>query len=174
MTLWKTFLFTLLVPGTAAGLVPACLAYFETPGWRLPGGGVLGWPLLALGASLYLWCAWDFSVGGHGTPSPTDPPRTLVTEGLYRHSRNPMYVGVLLVLLGEALVFASPLVLGYALAILVGFHLRVIHYEEPVLRRSFGTAYEDYRARVPRWLGRVHRHAPFDDPPTHDSRSGHS
>jgi protein-S-isoprenylcysteine O-methyltransferase Ste14 len=110
--------------------------------------------ILGAGVAIYLWCAWDFATAGRGTPSPTDPPRALVERGLYRFSRNPMYVGVMLAALGQAAWALSPWTFVYAVALAILFHLRVVMYEEPVLRRSFGAAYDAYTARVPRWLGR--------------------
>jgi protein-S-isoprenylcysteine O-methyltransferase Ste14 len=153
MDILKTLLFTVLVPGTVAGLVPMWLR----GGWPLrgsPSSAIAGAVILALGVAIYLWCAWDFATAGHGTPSPTHPPRALVERGLYRHSRNPMYVGVLLAVLGQAVWALSGSVGIYALALAAMFHLRVVMFEEPVLRRSFGASYERYTARVPRWLGR--------------------
>lgn len=154
MALIRTALFTLLVPGTVAGLVPLLLQRAEPAGWSLPLAGypAAGWAPLLTGAALYLWCAWDFATAGRGTPSPTHPPVALVVRGPYRLSRNPMYVGVTLALLGQALLWSSPAVLAYGLAVLAGFHVRVVRYEEPVLRGTFGAAYEVYAAQVPRWI----------------------
>ncbi len=154
MAALKTLLFTVFVPGTVAGLVP----YLLTRG--AAGGGVpLGaarWlglvPILA-GVVIYLRSAWDFVAAGRGTPAPLDPPKHLVARGFYRFSRNPMYVAVLTVLLGEAIVLGSPALALYALAVGIAFHLFVVFYEEPTLRRLFGPAYEEYRGEVPRWLG---------------------
>ena len=100
-----------------------------------------------------LWCVWSFYTQGRGTLAPWSPPRTLVTSGLYRYSRNPMYVGVLLILAGWAVGFRSwPLAL-YAAGVAVAVHLRVILHEEPFLARAHGDAWTAYRARVRRWLG---------------------
>ncbi|HSU16119.1 isoprenylcysteine carboxylmethyltransferase family protein [Longimicrobium sp.] len=156
MDLLKTLLFTILVPGTVAGYVPAWLRRGEAaeaapPAWRVAAGVLV----FAVGAAVYLRCAWDFATAGRGTPSPTHPPRALVARGLYRWSRNPMYVGVVMVVLGQALGFASRADAVYGALLWAAFHLRVVLVEEPVLRRSFGAAYEGYVARVPRWFGRA-------------------
>jgi protein-S-isoprenylcysteine O-methyltransferase Ste14 len=94
----------------------------------------------------------EFYVAGRGTLAPWSPPRELVTTGLYRVSRNPMYVAVVLVLLGWAALFRSLPLLVYALAIAVGFHLRVVFGEEPWLAQTHGESWSRYRAQVPRWF----------------------
>lgn len=81
------------------------------------------------------------------------PPRELVVTGLYRLSRNPMYVGVVSILLGEVVYFGDARLAVYAAAVAIGFHLRVLLYEEPVLRGMFGDAYAAYCAKTPRWFG---------------------
>ena len=101
---------------------------------------------------MLLWCVRDFYVTGKGTLAPWDPPTRLVVVGLYRFVRNPMYVGVLGVVLGWSLVAGSPLLAIYAALLAVGFHLRVVLYEEPVLQRQFGDDWTRYRAGVNRWL----------------------
>ena len=114
----------------------------------------LGLPVLLPGVAVLLWCVWAFYAAGKGTLAPWSPPRHLVTVGLYRYSRNPMYVGVLLILLGWAVGFQSwPLAL-YAAAVTLAFHLRVVFGEEPVLARHFGEEWRTYCRRTPRWLGR--------------------
>ena len=85
--------------------------------------------LIAPGAALYLWCAWAFVTAGQGTPAPVDPPKRLVATGLYRMVRNPMYVGIVLILLGESIVFASLTLLGYAVLVWLCCHLFVVLYE---------------------------------------------
>lgn len=149
LLLLKNLLFTFLVPGTVAGLVP----------WLLVGGGSLaGGPLLvvaallfALGVSIYAWCVWDFASFGRGTPAPIDAPVKLVVRGLYRYTRNPMYVGVLTTILGWAALGASPGVLVYAVLVWGMFQGFVLLYEEPHLEREFGEEYTAYKLRVPRW-----------------------
>jgi protein-S-isoprenylcysteine O-methyltransferase Ste14 len=107
---------------------------------------------VACGAAVYLWCAWDFAAFGRGTPFPLDAPKRLVARGLYQFVRNPMYAGVLLAILGQALLFGSGATLRYALAVALFFHLFVVFYEEPTLRRKFGQCYAEYCSNVPRWI----------------------
>jgi len=116
---------------------------------------VLGAILIVLGACGYMWCALEFAFRGHGTPFPADPPKVLVARGLYRFVRNPMYVSVLTVLVGECVVFASWKFLAYAAIVGVGFHLFVMIYEEPTLRRKMGPAYVEYCREVRRWIPRL-------------------
>jgi protein-S-isoprenylcysteine O-methyltransferase Ste14 len=151
MLLAKVVIFTILVPGTIVAAIPYLLLRGEPaphPGFLR----LLGLLPLALGVSVYLWCAWDFASTGRGTPAPIDPPRMLVARGLYRVVRNPMYVGVLLVLIGESMVFSSRVILQYAFFVWLMFHLFVVFYEEPTLRKKFGAAYEEYRRNVSRWI----------------------
>lgn len=151
MNLFKTLIFTIVVP---------CAVTVWIPRWLFPSelirpigrAGYFGLFPIAAGAALYLWCAWDFATAGRGTPAPVDPPKVLIARGLYRFTRNPMYVGVLSVLLGEALLFSSPALLGYTGAVFLLFHLFIVFYEEPALGRQFGENYRTYRAAVPRWL----------------------
>ena len=98
-----------------------------------------------------LRCVWDFFATGKGTLAPIDPPRFLVVQGLYRFTRNPMYNGVVALILGEAGLFRSVALVEYALLVLVLFHLFVVLYEEPALESQFGEAYRAYRRAVPRW-----------------------
>jgi protein-S-isoprenylcysteine O-methyltransferase Ste14 len=103
--------------------------------------------------ALLLWCVGVFYREGRGTLAPWDPPRALVTTGVYGLSRNPMYVAVVLVLCGWALGFRSLPLAAYAIIVMIGFHLRVVFGEEPWLARTHGEAWTRYTARVPRWMG---------------------
>src|SRR5262249_1425425 len=105
-----------------------------------------------VGAVIYAWCAWEFARHGRGTPAPIDPPRELVVRGLYRYTRNPMYVGVVTMLLGEAVLFGSLALLEYAAAVFALFAGGGLLYEEPTLRAKFGDSYRRYCQTVPRWL----------------------
>lgn len=137
----------LALPGTVAFVVPVLLARGE--GHPFNGLGLIP---LVIGTFLLLWCVRDFFVAGKGTLAPWTPPKHLVTIGLYRYSRNPMYVAVSLILLGWAWCFESSTLLVYALVVVLGFHLRVVWGEEPWLARTHGQEWQRYRARVPRWL----------------------
>lgn len=114
-------------------------------------GTPLGWPVLLFGASVLLWCVRDFHVIGKGTLAPWDPPKKLVTVGLYRFVRNPIYVGVVGFVVGWSLIAGSRPVAVYAAVLAVGFHVRVIFYEEPTLARLFGDEWYRYSANVTRW-----------------------
>ena len=96
-----------------------------------------------------------FALQGLGTPAPVLPTDRLVVTGLYRHVRNPMYVGVVTVVLGQGLLIGSARVLGYGVVLWLIFHLFVLGYEEPTLRRSFGTEYDRFCRNVPRWIPRL-------------------
>lgn len=147
----RALLAFLLLPALVAFLVPWLLAPREA---RFAPTAV---PILVLGAGLLLWCVRDFYVAGRGTLAPWAPPIHLVTVGLYRVSRNPMYVAVVIILSGWAFGFRSRELTLYAASIALAFHVRVVVYEEPWLARTFGADWLGYRARVPRWVGRVGR-----------------
>ena len=152
MLILKNLLFTLVVPGTIGVYVPLLLAR-----GRPPASGLvffLALTLLAIGGVIYAWCVWDFAVFGQGTPTPIDAPKKLVVRGLYRYSRNPIYVGVLTALVGWAVMFRGTNLLIYTLCVGICFHLFVVLYEERRLRRQFGVEYQDYCEKVGRWLPR--------------------
>ena len=112
----------------------------------------LGLLPLAGGFVALLWCVRDFYVSGEGTLAPWAPPRKLVVVGLYRYTRNPMYIAVALVLLGWAWSFSSLGLFVYASVVAVAFHLRVLLGEEPWLARTHGNEWQQYASRVPRWF----------------------
>lgn len=154
MVLLKTLIFTVVVPGTVTVLVPYRLlsSAAARPAMEMSGLRYFGLAPILLGALIYFWCAWNFTFTGKGTPAPIDPPKEMVVKGLYRFVRNPMYIGVLSLLLGEAVLFESRLLLEYAGWVFLGFYLFVLLYEEPALRRIFGESYQRYCDAVPRWL----------------------
>jgi protein-S-isoprenylcysteine O-methyltransferase Ste14 len=146
----KTLIFTVFAPGTVGVYIPYRL---RGPGpHAISALGAFGLAPVAVGAAIYLWCAWDFATFGRGTPFPLDAPKQLVARGLYRFVRNPMYVGVLLAIFGQALWFGSVPTLWYGLATALVFHLFVVFYEEPALLRQFGDSYAQYLRTVPRWM----------------------
>ncbi len=153
----RNLVFAVVVPGLGGAWVPAWLLT-RNGGTAVP----VAWeaaPVLAAGAALYLWCAWNFAAVGRGTPGPWDAPQRVVAHGPYRWVRNPIYLAALLVVLGEAGLFGSLRLLAYAGVLAACFHLFVIGYEEPALRRRFGPAYLAYRHAVPRWIPRRPRPA---------------
>jgi protein-S-isoprenylcysteine O-methyltransferase Ste14 len=156
MTVLKSFLFLILAPGVVAGLIPFTLL---RTGSQIRTGFLvyLAFPLWLIGLIVLLLSFWDFLVRGRGTPAPIDPPKELVVAGFYRYVRNPMYVGVLSILLGHFLWFGYWGLLIYSAAVFTAFHLFVTGYEEPNLRKKFGSSYEDYCRSVPRWIPRVPR-----------------
>lgn len=149
--LTRAFLAFVALPGMVAFAVPAV--------WILHSQGTnlvqpLGLVPIGLGIVCLLWCVRDFYVSGRGTLAPWAPPANLVVVGLYRYSRNPMYVSVAMVLIGWAIAFGSGALLFYALAVVAAFHLRVVFSEEPWLARAHGPQWEQYASCVPRWFGR--------------------
>jgi protein-S-isoprenylcysteine O-methyltransferase Ste14 len=150
----RSLFFTVVVPGTVTVLIPYLI--LSRGGGSAIGAWTpvhfLGLVLMVLGAAILLWCIWDFAAKGRGTLAPVDPPRQLVVQGLYRYVRNPMYLGVLILLLGETAFFKSMALLQYTVAWLIIVNLFVVLYEEPSLRRRFGDSYERYFRSVHRWL----------------------
>ena len=111
--------------------------------------------LIATGLPVLLDSFARFALQGLGTPAPVAPPSRLVITGLYRYVRNPMYVAVVSLILGQGLFFGNVRLLEYAAAVWLGFHLFVLLYEEPTLRQSFGADYQQFCANVPRWIPRL-------------------
>jgi protein-S-isoprenylcysteine O-methyltransferase Ste14 len=158
-SLWlalRSLLWAALLPGLFAGYVP----------WRFFGLGqlrldlsnpahLLGLVFISLAVTLLAACIWEFARSGRGTLAPVDPPQELVVRGLYRYVRNPMYLSVTTIVLGELLLTRSRALLLYWAIWFVAVNLFVIGYEEPTLRRRFGASYERYPKRVGRWLPRV-------------------
>ncbi len=154
----KTLAHTLLIPGSVLVFVPYLLVrerdptLLELDAWQLAGAV---W--IIVGIVIGSWCTFDFMIRGRGTPNPLDPPKLLVQLGFYRYVRNPGYVSVAFILLGEALFFRSVSVAIYAAVLLVGIHLLVVLYEEPILRQRYHESYDEYCRRVPRWIPRIRR-----------------
>ncbi len=151
---FKNLFFTVLVPGTVAVYLPLLIARSRSP---TSGPAFIGLAILVVGAAIYSWAVWDFATFGRGTPAPIDAPQKLVVRGLYRYTRNPMYVGVLTVILGWAALFGALRLVLYALLVGTCFHLFIVLYEERHLRAEFGGQYEAYCSQVSRWLPRPWR-----------------
>jgi protein-S-isoprenylcysteine O-methyltransferase Ste14 len=151
-----TVVFVVLVPGTVVGLVPYWLSrwHLAPPFLGTSLTRVAGALLVVAASPLFVSFLSRFVVEGHGTPAPVAPPKHLVVGGPFRWTRNPGYVAVVALLVGQGLVFASPGVLAWAMIVALAFHVFVLLYEEPTLRSTFGTEYDDYCRRVPRWIPR--------------------
>jgi protein-S-isoprenylcysteine O-methyltransferase Ste14 len=151
----RSLLWALLLPGLFAGYIP--WRYFGLRSVVLDLHRPLHWlGLLGIGVGTVLLalCILEFARSGRGTLSPVDPPRTLVVRGLYRYVRNPMYLSVTLIVLGEVLLTRSRGLFAYWVVWFATVNLLVRGYEEPALRQQFGSAYERYAAAVGRWLPR--------------------
>jgi protein-S-isoprenylcysteine O-methyltransferase Ste14 len=154
-------LFFAIAPGMVAGVVP----YFLTR-WRfaapLPGppASVAGVAFVALGLLSLVESFARFVVEGWGTPAPVAPPRKLVVSGQYRYVRNPMYVAVIAIVGGQALLLGSGRLAAYAALLGLLFHAWVIGFEEPRLAAQFGQDYRNYRKNVGRWLTTLGHRAP--------------
>ena len=149
MLLLRAILVFLAMPTVVAVVIPL--------GWLYLAGNLdvvfaPGWIILGLGFGALVWCVRDFYVIGKGTLAPWEPPQKLVVAGLYRYSRNPMYVSVLLMLTGWAMTFGDWPLVVYAAVVAVGFHLRVTLNEEPFLAEKHGNDWEEYSTQVRRWL----------------------
>jgi protein-S-isoprenylcysteine O-methyltransferase Ste14 len=154
MTALKSLLFLIIAPGMVAGYIPLALL---RRGAQIDTGilASLAFPLWLIGGIILLWSFWNFLKEGRGTPAPIDAPKELVAVGFYRYVRNPMYVGVLSIILGHFLWSGFWNLLIYAIIVFIAFHIFVTYYEEPTLKRQFGRSYEEYLERVPRWIPRL-------------------
>jgi protein-S-isoprenylcysteine O-methyltransferase Ste14 len=149
--------FFVLAPGTAAGLVPWWITDWEIreplPYWAP--ARVVGASLIVAGAAVLIHAFARFVVEGLGTPAPVAPPEHLVVGGFYRYVRNPMYVGLLIAIVGQALLFGSWWLLVYAAVGWIVTASFVHWYEEPTLAKQYGDQYEEYRRNVPGWIPRL-------------------
>lgn len=153
--LLRNLIFTILQPGIVVGLIPYLIAkdifhYFLHSRFGLL--QYMGIAFFSFGIIITLYCILEFASKGFGTLSPADPTRKLVMTGLYKYSRNPMYIGVLLCLIGEVLFAESLYLLIYSAAVFIVFYLFVVTREEPRLLKDFGSAYQEYKRKVRRWL----------------------
>jgi protein-S-isoprenylcysteine O-methyltransferase Ste14 len=157
LALLGSAIFLVIAPGTLAVYVPWTFTH-----WRMASPllgffwlRILGGMMIAAGLPVLLDSFARFAIQGLGTPAPVAPPQRLVVSGLYRYVRNPMYVAVLSLIIGQALLFGSVALLEYGLVVWLGFFAFVLLYEEPTLREKFGQEYQDYCSRVPRWIPRL-------------------
>lgn len=152
---FRNLFFTLVHPGLVAGLFPYLILGDRFRDVFDQAFGLyqyLGIGLFLIGLVIMCICIFKFAVEGHGTLSPADPTKQLVSSGLYRFSRNPMYVGVLIILAGEVIFFQSIALLLYLIIVFLLFNVFIIWVEEPRLRKDFGEQYTDYCGKVSRWF----------------------
>jgi protein-S-isoprenylcysteine O-methyltransferase Ste14 len=152
--LFRTIVFSLFVLAFIIAGIPSLLhrfglLHFSISHWNTALPGAL---TFFLGLLIYILCARNLAVRGRGTPAIWDPPREFVSRGLYRMVRNPMYIGIELILTGEACFFQSPSLLLIAFLMGIIFHLFVIFSEEPTLKKKYGDSYLQYCMKVPRWF----------------------
>jgi protein-S-isoprenylcysteine O-methyltransferase Ste14 len=148
----RAILAFLALPVTFAALVPWLLSRIPGPLISQTHYGVL--PVL-IGVVVLIISVISFYRRGKGTLAPWDPPRFLVVQDLYRFNRNPMYVGITLIIFGWAMITGKPWNYVYAVMLPFIFHLRIILYEETEMERLYGTQWERYKRSVPRWGVRV-------------------
>lgn len=152
---FRNLFFTILQPSVVVGLIPYLMLnngikrYFDFPFTSLQ---YIGLMLFFLGFLVLLYCIVSFAIRGKGTLSPADPTKQLVVSGLYRFSRNPMYVGVIMMLIGESIFFHSYILFVYTVLVFTAFHLFVKFFEEPRLKKDFGEEYNKYSKKVSRWI----------------------
>lgn len=152
-----TVVFFFVAPAIVAGAVPLAISggHFAAPFsgyWLMKLAGAV---LIAGGLASLLASFARFAMEGRGTPAPIAPTAKLVVGGQYRYVRNPMYVAVLSIILGQALLFANLAVAAYGLLVFAAVHTFVVAYEESTLREMHGAAYDAYTAAVPRWIPRL-------------------
>ena len=163
--LWiRAALFTFLLPGFVAGWVPWWIRTAFPARWETYGMHWTGWLLIAPGAALLLAAVLTFLLRGKGTGAiffsrrmrwlVGEEPDRVVTQAIYAYTRNPMYVGVLMLILGQAIWFENRALLWYWLAVAAAFQFTIVALEEPHLRRKDPAGFDAYCRRVPRWLGR--------------------
>jgi len=150
-------LFFVVAPFLTAGVIPWWITHWEFESAFLAAEvtRVLGVLLILAGVPGVVDSFARFAIHGLGTPAPVAPPQKLVVTGLYRYVRNPMYVSVVAIILGQALLFGDWRLVVYGAVFWLACHAFVLVYEEPTLRRKFGAQYEGFCANVPRWFPRL-------------------
>lgn len=151
----KNLLFTLIVPGTVTVYIPLLISQNSTLSSNL--SLMIAIFLFCIGGALYFWCLWDFASFGGGTPALIDSPKKLVVRGLYRYSRNPMFAGVLIILVGWAVMFQIVSLLIHLTCVALSFQIFIIVYEERHLQTVFGDQYKNYFNKVDRWFPKLPR-----------------
>jgi len=151
----KSLIFTVFVPGAVTVLIPYLILSRTQSSFENIGPiQLLGLIPIAIGAAVYFICAFDFASKGRGTPAPFSKTTFMVARGIYRYVRNPMYIAVTMVVLGEAWLFRSWALFVWAAIDFTFDYIFVVFFEEPGLKQQFGESYSEYIARTPRWIPR--------------------
>ena len=150
-------IFAVIAPGTVAGIVPWWISRWklQAPFLHFYGFRVIGILFILASLPVLLDSFARFALEGIGTPAPVLPTRRLVVTGLYRYVRNPMYLAVIGLIAGQALLLGNRTLLVYGLLVWLAFETFVILYEEPVLRRTYAAEYGEFCRNVPRWIPRL-------------------
>ncbi len=157
----RVILAFLALPALVAGLFPWLFSTIPALPIFQSSYGVI---LLVIGGGILIASVVSFYCRGRGTLAPWDPPKRLVAQDLYRFNRNPMYIGVVALLFGWALITGNPWNYGYAALMFAVFHMRVVFYEEKEMERLFGSEWDDYRRAVPRWGLQLQPYVPSVEP----------
>lgn len=144
----RAFLAFLLLPGLMAGVFPLMITQIGSGRFEAT---PLGWLAMLPGLAILVSAVVSFYRRGRGTLAPWDPPNRLVVQDLYRFNRNPMYVGIMLMLIGWTALAGSWWMLVYAGGLFLAFHLRIVLYEEKEMARLFPGDWPEYQRHVPRW-----------------------
>ncbi|MEZ5994713.1 MAG: isoprenylcysteine carboxylmethyltransferase family protein [Hyphomonadaceae bacterium] len=147
--------FFMIAPASVAGVAPWLITHWRFGADATAPVSIAGAALIAACLAMLVECFLRFALKGHGTPAPVAPTQRLIADGLYAHVRNPMYIAVVGLIAGQALLFASAALIAYAVAASFAFMAFVLYYEEPRLRREFPDDYPAYFAAVPRWIPRL-------------------
>jgi protein-S-isoprenylcysteine O-methyltransferase Ste14 len=162
MNTLKTILYMGSTHGFFTFYLPYQLAVLEIRLFDLGIFRYFAFPLWITGTLIIIWCSLDIISKGRGTPAHFNPPKQLVSIGLYRYVRNPIYLGALIVQLGYILWFGSRSLVLYFLFFVLAYHILIMFIEEPILRHQFGAAYDEYSRNVPRWIPRLQQINPYD------------
>jgi protein-S-isoprenylcysteine O-methyltransferase Ste14 len=158
LAVFGSLVFLILAPGFVVGLVPFWISRwrFRPPLLGSAPVRAVGAVLIVAGLTVLLESFWRFAMKGLGTPAPVLPTRELVVSGLYRYVRNPMYLAVVAMIVGQAFLFGDVRLLEYGALVWCAFHLFVLLYEEPTLTAAYPAEYPVFREHVPRWIPRLH------------------
>ena len=150
-------LFLIVAAGTGAGLVPWWISRWKVhpPLFGFPPIRAFGALLMVLGIPVVLDSFARFALQGLGTPAPVFPTRHLVVTGFYRYVRNPIYLAVVSIVIGQGVILGNVNLIAYGVLAWLGTHLFVVAYEEPTLRKTFGAEYDTFCSNVPRWVPRL-------------------